>query len=55
MPDELKKTLLENVVASNIQLCAVKYQADQMHTQTCRELTCDQCYALFLSDSTNYD
>ena len=36
-------------------MCAVKDQSDQMHNQTGRELTCDHCSALFLSDSTNYD
>ena len=55
LPDDRKKTLLENVVKYNSQLRAVKDQDDQIHTQTCRELTCDHNYTLVLSASNNYD
>ena len=52
--DEMDKTILENTVKTNSELSAVKDQANQMHTQKGRELTCDQCSALVLSYSTNY-
>ena len=41
LPEFLKKTLLENEVTCDKQLCAVKNQADQMHAEIGRELTCD--------------
>ena len=55
LPDNLKNTLLKNVVASNSNLRSIKDQCDQTHTHQGIELTCDQCSTLVLSDSTNYD
>ena len=53
MLDDLNKTLLENQVKSNSELRAIKDQADQMHSQKVREVTCDQCSTSVLSASTN--
>ena len=42
LPDDLKNTLLENVVESNINLRAIKYQDYQTQNHQGRELICDQ-------------
>ena len=55
LPDDLKKTIFENAVKYNIQLHAVKDRSDQIHAQTHREITYDQCSKLVLSASKNYD
>ena len=48
LSDDLKKNLLENAVKSNSQFRAIKDQADQMHTQTGRDLTYDNYFTLVL-------
>ena len=55
LPDDLKKTLLENEVASNSQLHDVKDKANKIYTLQDTELASNQCYALVLSSSINCD
>ena len=55
LPDDLNKTLLQNVVKFNIELRDVKDQSDQMHAQSGKDLTFDQYSVLVVSSSTNYD